>query len=508
MIPWGPWRPDAAGINTPVLIEARNVLPSVKGYLPLLAPATSSEGLPTECRGAVTVRLPDGSVKSYAGDTENLWRLDNDATWELISDVSGYDTLVQSNGTDGITTAGGDDIAFPGIAYSTSGGERWNFEVFGDNLIATNFTNNVQKIDVTTASRAEDLGGSPPKARYIAVVRDFVVLAGLENAERKLHWSAINDAEGWTPGTDNSDTQEFPSGGPIRGIVGGETGYIWQPDRVHRMTFVPGSDAIFNFDEVEGGRGLSAPASLVKWGGMVYYLGPDGFYKFSLGGGASEQIGAGKWRRWFLDDIRAGTELEVLGGVSPNNRAIVWAYISRENSGTVPNRLLIYDWILDEATFADIDCEAIAQWLTQGYTLDTMNAFGDLDNLPYSLDAPFWRGGQGLIAIFDTTHAVTHLQGLPMEARFTTADAMGPSRVLIQGTRPHIDARDIRVEIAAREGDGDTITYSHEESREDTGEVPAHVSGNYIRARVTVPASQTWSRATGLETLVRKRGRR
>mgnify|MGYP000353779758 CR=1 FL=1 len=148
-----------------------------------------------------------------------------------------------------------------------------------------------------------DLGGSPPNARYIAVVRDFVVLGCVENNERRVQWSAINDAEGWTVGTDSSDFQDFPAGGPVRGVVGGETGYVWLSDKVFRMVFVPGSDAIFQFDEIEGGRGLRSPYSLVKWGSEAFYRGTDGFYRFNLGSGASTQIGTGKWARFFEKEL-------------------------------------------------------------------------------------------------------------------------------------------------------------------------------------------------------------
>ena len=482
MIPFGPWRPDAAVPNTPVCLEARNVVPSVRGFLPLQGPVSSAAALPLECRGAVTVRLDAGEVKSYAGTTEDLYALQNDVSWTNISKSA--------------------------AAYTTSGTQRWQFETFGDLLIATNFVDPPQKLDVTTSGNFADLGGSPPKARYIAVVRDFLVLGCIENSERRIQWSAINNAEGWTPGTDSSDIQDFPAGGPVRGLIGGETGYVWLADKAFRMVFVPGSDFIFQFDEIEGGRGIKSPYSLVKWGNEAFYLGTDGFYRFNLGSGASQQIGTGKWARFFEADRRAGTDFEVLGGVSPNNRAIVWAYVSRENQGTIPNRLLIYDWVLDEATYADIDAEAIADWLTQGYTLDTINSFGTLDELPYSLDSPFWQGGQGLVGIFNANHVLTHLQGDAMEARIVTNDGYAPARVLVQGTRPHFDAESMTVEIAAREGDGDTVSYSQAESREDTGEVPAHVSGRYVRARITIPAAENWTRGSGIETLVRKRGKR
>lgn len=507
MIPFGPWRPDAAAPNAPVCLKAQNVRPSVNGFLPLKAPVSSASALQNESRGAVTVRLDGGAVKSYAGTTDNLYSLQSDITWDNVSNKSGYDTLIQPGG-DPITTAAGDAIAFEGAAYTTSGTQRWQFETFGDLLVATNFVNSPQKLDVTGSGDFADLGGSPPKARYITVVRDFLVLGCIENNERRVQWSAINNAEGWTPGTDSSDFQDFPAGGPVRGLIGGETGYVWLTDKVFRMVFVPGSEFIFQFDEIEGGRGLRSPYSLVKWGSEAFYRGTDGFYRFDLASGASQQIGVGKWARFFEEDQRAGTDFELLGGVSPNNRAVMWAYVSRENPGLIPNRLLIYDWVLDEATYADVNVETIAEWLTQGYSLDGINSFGTLDALPYSLDSPFWQGGQGLIGLFNASHVLTHLQGDNMEASIVTNDAFAPTRVLVQGTRPHIDASTLTVEIAAREGDGDSIVYEAPESLEDTGEVPAHTSGNYVRARITVPSGEAWTRANGIETMARKRGRR
>jgi hypothetical protein len=227
-----------------------------------------------------------------------------------------------------------------------------------------------------------------------------------------------------------------------------------------------------------------------------------------LSGGVSRPIGVGKWSEFFLDDRRAGTEIAILSGVSPSDRVILWPYISRANSGTVCDRVLIYDWALDEATFAEMSIEAIAPWLTQGVSLDSMNSFGTLDTLPFSLDAPFWKGGGKLLGLFDTSHKLAHLNGPNMAARFITADGMGGGRSTIKGTRPYIDASGTMVAIAARERDGDVVTFGAAEVMEDTGVCPAWASGNLARAQVTVPAAADWSFAKGIETVLGRAGRR
>ena len=190
----------------------------------------------------------------------------------------------------------------------------------------------------------------------------------------------------------------------------------------------------------------------------------------------------------------------MLGSVSPKDRLILWPYISRNNVTTVCDRVLIYDWSLDEASYADISCEAMSSWLSQGYTLDTINAFGNLDNLPYSLDAPFWKTGAGLLGIFGTDHKLNYLQGGNLAAEFVTGEGQGDSRMMIRCTRPHIDCVATTVNVVMRERDGDSWAFGADEVMEDTGEVPAWSSGNIALARIRVPDSQTWSFAKGIKT--------
>jgi len=510
LIPFGPWRPDAASINTPVVRLALNVLPAVAGFKPFPSIGAVSEaignveirdsadnnlvdsagnqiiqGYPTgteEALGAAVVYESDGTVHSFVGTDVALRKITTERTW--------------------------DDVSRPTPDYTVGAGERWNFEIFGDLVLATTISEPVQAYDLAAGGAFDDLAGSPPQARYIAIVRDFVLLGNLEDHANRVHWSGINNAESWTPGTASSDYQDFPSGGPVRGLIGGEVGYVFQAQKVWRMTFQPGSAAIFSFDELEGGRGLAAPSSLVRIGRTAYYMAYDGFYKFDIASGTSTPLGEGKWQNWVSADIRSGTEQLVLGGVDPSRKLILWAYIPSSSGNQTPSRVLVYNWVLDEASIADITVNAMGQWLSQGYSLDELGVFGTLDELPFSLDSPVWKGGVGLLAVFSDDNKLSYLVGSPMAATVETSDGQAETRTMINATRPHVDSDQATVAIAARERDANTITYNSAQPMEDTGVCPAYASGNLIRAKIEIPEGATWTLIKGIQAQTRPMGRR
>lgn len=482
MTPFGHFRPDAESINAQLCVDAQNVYPSIQGFKPFKGPSSISTALDGRCRGAVSVIVADGSSESFAGDGTKLYQLGSGATWA--------------------------DVTRSGDPYATALGERWRFDTFGDLLLATNFTDEPQKFDMTSSTEFEDLGGSPPKARYIAVIREFVFLGCLFGDELAVQWCSIGDAEEWTPGTNSGDKQVFPSGGPVRGLIGGESGYIFQDQKITRATYAPGTDYVFQFDEVEGGRGLKAPGSLVRLAREAFYFAGDNFYKLDLGSGSSQPIGIGKWAKWFVNDLRAGTENEIIGAVDPRNSVVMWAYISRNNSTTTPDRILLYDWTIDEATYANVDVEELSQWLSLGVTLDAMNDYGTLDDLPYSLDSPFWRGGRQLLGLFGTDHKLAYLQGNNLQAQIETTDGSVGQRVLITGLRPQADTTTAITALAMTERDGDVPAFTPYEAQEDTGVCPQWQSGNLARARIQIPAAANWTFLKGLETVTKRAGKR
>jgi hypothetical protein len=482
MIPFGPFHPDKSGINVPCCIEAKNVSPGSSGFLPFQSFVSGTSALASVCRGAVSVLRDDGSVKTFAGTDTRLYELSSTLSWSDVSRLSGGN-------------------------YAVSTGEQWKFALYGSRLLASNGADALQYIDLDAGANFAAVAGSPPIARYIDIVREFVFLGNVSGNEKRVQWSANGNSESWTPGTGEADYQDIPNGGPIRGIIGGETGYVFQASKVTRMTYVAGSPLIFQFDEIEGAAGLAASHSLVRLRANAFYMTQDGFRNFDLRSGASQPIGVNKWVKWFLNDLKKGTETVISGAAHPVKPIIVWAYVSQGNVTSTPDRLLIYDWSLDEATYAELSVNTLVHWLSPGVTLDNMDSFGSLDGLDFPLDSPFWKGGANLFGMFGSDMTLALQSGTPLAATLTTSDGQGKGRVFVKGTRPNVDASGVTVSIAARERASDPVTFNTAEAMEDTGECPAHASGNLIRGRISIPA-QNWTLAQGIDTIAGPQGSR
>ena len=476
MIPFGPFRPDVAAINAQVCTLAKNCVPIARGYGPLRSLVAATSALPTACVGAAVVLANDGAVSHYAGTANQIYKLNSVATW-------------------GAYGAGG---------YSVPAGDRWTFTTFGNDTLATNITDGLQ---MSSGSAFAPVGGAP-RGRYLTTVRDFVFMGSIFGNEGRVQWSSLGNATGWVPGSGESDYQDARSGGPVRGVIGGEVGYLLQAQRVTRMVYVPGSETIFQFDEVEGARGIIAPHSLVQVGRTAWYQSQDGLYEFDTASGSSKPIGVGKWAEWFAKDVRRSSEFLTVGSADPVNKRILWVYVPTSSINNTPIRGLLYDWSLDDATIVDVSAEAGVQWLTQGVTLDTMDSFGTLETLPFSLDSAFWRGGAGILGTFTTDHKLSLFDGTNAAATWETADGQTDTRTHITGTRPQIDGTGVTVAVGMRERDGDTIAYGPQEALEDTGTVPAHASGNYARARVETTAGANWTAMKGLKTEAKRMGKR
>jgi hypothetical protein len=482
-MPFGPWRPDAQQINANACLEAKGCRPAPTGYMPLPQLAAASDALTSSCLGSAVVYDSGGAVHTFAGDAAKLYKLAADSTWNDVSRTSGG-------------------------AYSAATTARWRFGFSGGLVIAVSIGEAPQKFLLNTSTNFSALGGTPPQASYIATVRDFVVLGGLNGDLNTIHWSGLGDPEHWTTGTASCDTQTFQSGGPVRGLIGGEVGYVFQAQQITRMTFIPGSDAIFQFDTVEEGRGLMAPYSLVRVGGTAYFLASDGFYKFDLGGGGAQPLGVGKWAKWLLDDMNGGLAQNVIGAVDPVSRTILWAYPRLSASGDTLNRVLIYDWTLDEATTADVTVKSMAQLLSQGVSLDDLDTYGDIDTLAFSLDSSVWQGGAALLGLYGTDNKLSYFTGSPQAASWTTNDMRVRNRSIVKGVRPHIETSDVQASVAAREAEHETPTFGVLESCDETGNISTWASGNFARIKLQTPAGSSWSKMLGAEINVGPLGKR
>lgn len=487
-LPFGPWRPDSVKLGAPFVLDAVNVYPASNGFLPIGMAEERTNALAATPLGAATIRNKEGTTKTFVGTATKLYRMDTATTFD-----------------DATRSSGGD--------YAVASGDRWQFAQFGGLAVAVNGTDVPQKYDIEATSGAfnfEALGGSPPAAKYVAVIADRVVLGSILTFGNRIQWSGLADAEEWTIGVDGADTQDFYTGGPVTGLVGGEIGYVFQRTKIRRMTPTPGSDLIFQIDETETERGCIAPYSIVEVGADVFFLGGDGFYRLNKGAGQAATIDETKVRAWWLADVRPGEDVNVIGTADQTRRVIMWAYISRDNSTTVPDRVIIYNWATQEWSRANI---AVTSWVNAvgtSYTLDGLDVVSDLDSLPYSLDSTYWTGSTGAAGVIGTDLKISTLSGAPMAATIETMDAKlpGTRTTYISGTIPEVDTTAATVAVGYAERHGDHVVWDVPSAVEDNGVCPQHIESRYLRAKLAIEAGAPWTLAQGIDIITGDAGAR
>ena len=482
-VAFGEWAPDASTLDSDVLTIARNVLPAVTSYQPFPRLADYSTGVLIGSRGLTMARLSDGTFGAFAGNPTKLYKF-NPATlaWADVSRVAGGN-------------------------YALSNEERWDFAQFGTQLIAVHIADDPQAINVDTGTNFAALGGSPPKARYVTVIGDFVVLGALTGDETTVRWSGINDATSWTVGTNLADFQTFPDGGRITGVVGGEVGYVLQEGAIRRMRFIPGSDYVFSFEAVEKRKGCVSPYGWANVAGTVFYVAEDGFY--SIGPAGMQPIGAQRVNTWFrtnTDQARVALIRAVADPVAPR---IYWWCYSNGNANAY-DLAVIYDWSLNKWTYATVEVQDVAALGTAPTTLDALDGWANLDALPFSLDSRVWEGGRPVLAAIKPNGRVAFFSGPNAPALMRTGErhfAAG-GRAYVRGITPMIDTADVTISMRVRERLQDAPRNVGPAGIGETGMASIRASGRTHQVDVAVAEGAVWSHTQGYEVDFETQGAR
>lgn len=465
VLPVGQWTPDLADLGG-TGITAQNVVPWQDAYKSFPSLVVQSNALNARCQGGSFGRDSSGNVYNYAGTVSKLYQ-----------QAPGSASYVDST-----RTVGG--------AYATNTADWWEFAVWGNTMLATNGADAPQVVTLGSSNFAA-IAGSPPKARHMAVVRDFVVLGNTDDGTprpNRVHWSAINNSADWTISADTQcDVQDLQGdGGWIQAIVGGEYGLVFQERAVWKMTYV-GSPVIFQFDLIERSRGAFAAQSVIGWGNMVFFLADDGFYMI-LGGSPAIPIGAGKVDSTFLADLRTSYAYRVNAAIDPTNKLVMWAYPGSGSTDGTCNKIMVYNWAVKRwARVVGMTLENFMRWAAAGYSLDGLDSVStSLDALSDSLDSRAWVGGAQNLAAFSTDHASYTFTGTAMDAIVDTGEVqLTPGmRSSVLWARPLTDGNAATVALRTRNRLADTAAYGSAASQDSTGICALRSNARYHAARV------------------------
>ena len=479
LLAFGDYRPDVSDYEGQATRNIRNVIPRGDGYGPFPGLSIYTSALPSACRGAFYALKSDGTVITFAGTSNKLYKLDNtDFSWTDVSLGAGTYGALSSNA-------------------------QWQFAQTGNFVFATQANAALQVFDLSSSSAFGNALGAPPQAAYISVVGKFLVLSGLLSNPYRIQWSGLNNfnaADSWTSGIKSSDFQDFPDGGIVRGVAGGEAGVIFQDQAIRRMSYVPGSPIIFQIDRITQDKGLYAPYSIIRAGERIFFYAGQGFHKIEPGG-IPEQIGREKVDRTFLADLDKGNLQLFVGAADPRNTRVYWAYKSVSGGvGTTYDKLLGYDFLLDRFFPVSVTGEYLLGVSQTGLTLENLDSISaSLDALTLSLDA-YATAVQPEIGQFNSSHALGFFRGANLEATIESAEqGTDENRITIRGFRPVTDAATLYGSVSYRDTpSASAISDAEVLVNARTGRCDLMRDTRYSRFKVRIPAESSWTFCAGV----------
>ena len=470
-ITFGEWLPDQPGL-VGALTDAQNVFPKAVGYGPFPSNVDYSQDASEPLNSVVATRDTLGNTKIFAGGSTKLFLLD--AADLSLDDISG--------GT-----------------YSSS--FVWRFAQFGDSLIAANGANTLQYYDLNSSTDFSDLDPGAPQAKFITVVRDFVVTAWQPDNNARVQWSGINDPTTWSSSAvTQSDFQDIPDGGQIQGITGGEVGLVLLERSIVRMSYV-GTPLVFQFDNISRNLGCYEPNSVIQWQGVTYFLGDDGFY--ACDGQNVVGIGAEKVDRFFFNDADEGSFGEMSTAIDPIRNLVMWGY---RNSGDI-YRLLVYHVNTKRWSYVDTTINRLGSYATPAVALESLDTYSaSIDALDISLDSRVWQGGKLVLGGIRNSKIVT-FSGSNKVANIETSDVetTGESS-MITLARPLVDNGSATIGVASRNSLSDAISFGAQNSPSSENRVGLRSLGRYHRIR-SVPTGN-WTTAIGADIEIKSAGMR
>jgi hypothetical protein len=337
------WTPDRPRYQRG-LGKATNCYPRTSGqdgsisYGPYPAPQIASAALPARCVGAFAARSLAGNVSIFAATRTGIYKLTTAATW---TDVSG-------------------------AAYTTALDGFWEFIQFGEFVICTNFADVPQVYQLDVSATFANLGGSPPRAKHIAVIEPGFVVLGHLNVAGTIYpngqqWSAYNDHTNWDAGHGGgvrgaADPRCCRSAGGCEGLSGRRRGERRGVLRYGIFRMGTRSRVVFQFIGAVRAPDYG-PFSVVAIGvknsqTVALFFGDDGFHAFD--GTSTQPIGMNKVDQYALSLFSRANQARICASLDPTRNLVLWMLPNQGDTSTV---LIAFNW--DLAAFSELDPPAM-----------------------------------------------------------------------------------------------------------------------------------------------------
>lgn len=466
------WLPDQPGVAG-ALTNAKNVYPKAVGYGPFPEEEAYANPASQELNNIASFKDTSGSTKIVAGGSTLLFLL-NSSTLNL------------------------DDIS---ASTYTDVSNKWQFARFGNTLIAAGDPNTLQAYDITTIGDFAVLDSGAPNARFVTVVRDFVVTGYQPSYKNRVQWSGINNPNTWaSSAVTQSDFQDVPDGGDVRGVTGGEFGLVLLEKAIYRMSYV-GAPLVFQFDNISPTLGVYEQNSVVQWQGITYFLSDDGFY--ACDGQRVIPIGAEKVNRTFFNDVREESLSEMSAAVDPQRNLVVWGAPVLGNI----YRLYIYHITTQRWSYADTTISSLASSATPTFSIEDLDVFSNsIDALETPLDSRLWLGGR-LLLMGVTGNSISSFTGGNKIGIIETPDITDGNNSMVTLVRPFVDGGSASVAVFSRNALDTQVNFGTQNAANSENRVGVRSLGRYHRFQVS-PSGDDWQTAIGIDIEVQPAGMR
>lgn len=469
--------PDADPTVPGVLTSVVNLIPFDNGMKGAPSAVTPS-GVPVladECKGATVVSKLDSTRRVFAGTFTKLYEL-SAGSW-----------------VDRTRTVGGN--------YTASGDSRWSMCQFGNDTIAANNADVLQRSASTGAFA--NISGSPIAKIVFPVGSQVMALNFNDGASKQDGWycCASFDVTDWTPSVSTlcakgqlvSVPGQITAGGRL-----GEFAVAYKEKAIYVGQFV-GAPAVWDWTQVAGGDagcvGMDAWCDLGAMGHFV--VGPESFYIFD--GSRPIQVGTGEVRQWFYDNSSPGFRYRTQC-VYDKQTNLVWIFYPSLSSN-YPDSALVFHLVSKKWGHVSIGIEAALNYVEAGVTIDTLPTLSStIDGLSsYTFDSQFWLSGGKSLSIFNRSHQLQSLTGPSATSGMTTGDAGDDDLVtLLTGIRlrfmPGYKPASASVQTYTKMEEGESLTAASTATMSD-GKFDVLDSARWHRASFTFTGDH---RVTGI----------
>ena len=412
----GKWLPDY-GPRVDGLLVCRNVLPVNGKYIQAYDKSRYSGNAVTDPPLILfTVITSSLAVRSFVGTSSGLYRLDTDVAFDDISKVGGYTTIEP---------------------YT------WDWTLYGESLIMTNFVNDIQILsDIVTSSNFVNLLSSTIYAKTMCMFKDHLFLGytkeGSTVYERRIHRSAKGDIDDFVADdSTGAGYYDIPAWGEHLVVVRPMSNILlaYMSKSLWIVNFV-GAPYWFSYDRVNECSGpVSAQAVAQIADDLHAYLALDDVYRVDTNG---------------ITSIGNGIRMAVNNSIDPENsfktthcvdrlrKLVIWSYVSIGSLDGNPDKQLIYNWEEDRFSIVDMVCTVTGNIIKYSASVidniaTVIDASGEI------IDSSALKGQLMLPAVVDTSGYLCTVDGLPLSSVIRVGEAIFDQVYDIMEVRPEID---------------------------------------------------------------------